>query len=54
MGFYFCGRYIHTDGDKKEVEQDMYVGLLYFWGSYDHYGYESGKTILKLSSVILF
>ena len=40
MGFYFCGKYIYTDGDKKEVERDMYAALPYFQGSNDHDGYE--------------
>jgi len=40
MGFYFCGQYIYTDGDEKEVEWDTYKALSYFRGSHDHYGYE--------------
>ena len=40
MSFYIRGRYIHTDGDEKEVEWDMYTTLSYFQGSHDHYGYE--------------
>ena len=37
MGFYFCGKYIYTDGDEKEVERDMYAALLYSWGYHDGY-----------------
>ena len=40
MKFYFCGKYVYTDGDEKEVERDMYVALPYFWGSNDHDEYE--------------
>ena len=40
MRFYFCGKYIYTDGDEKEVEKDMYATLSYFRGSNDQYGYE--------------
>ena len=40
MGFYFCGKYIYTDGDEKEVEWDMYVALPYFQGSNDQDEYE--------------
>ena len=37
MSSYFCGKYIYTDGDEKEVEQDMYVFIPYFWDSHDEY-----------------
>ena len=40
MDFYFCGKFIHTDGDEKEVERDMYAALPYFQSSNDHNGYE--------------
>ena len=30
MSFYFCGIYIHTDGDDKKVERDMYAAISYF------------------------
>ena len=40
MGFYFCGRYIDTDADENEAEQDMYEALLYFQCSNDHIEYE--------------
>ena len=40
MKFYFCGKYIYTDGDEKEVEGDMYAALPYFRGSNDLDGYE--------------
>ena len=39
MRFYFCGKYIYTDGD-EEVERDMYVAIPYFQGSNDQDGYE--------------
>ena len=52
IGFYFCGKYIYTDGDEKEVKRDMYADLPYFWGFYDQDGYESRKTILRISSDI--
>ena len=29
MGFYFCGKYIDTNGDKV-VEKDMHAALPYF------------------------
>ena len=41
MGFYFCGKYIYTGGDEKEVERDMYAILSYFRGSNDQDGYEN-------------
>ena len=47
MDFYFCGKYIHTDGDENEVEWDMYVAILCFWGSYDRYGNEKWKNYLE-------
>jgi len=40
MGFYFCGKYICTDGDDKEVERDMYAAISYFWDFNDRCGYE--------------
>lgn len=40
MGFYFCGRYIYTDGNPKQVEHDMYEGVLNFHGFDDRCGYE--------------
>jgi len=40
MGFYFCGKYIYTDRDEKEVERDMYTAPPYFRGFYDQDGYE--------------
>jgi len=40
MEFYFCGKYINTEGDEKQVERDMYAVLSYFRGSNDHDGYE--------------
>jgi len=40
VGFYFCDRYICTDGDDKKVERDMYATLPYFRVSNDHDGYE--------------
>ena len=32
MSFYFCSRYIHTDGDEKKVEW----AIFYFRSSHDH------------------
>ena len=50
MGFYFCGKYIYTDGDEEEVERGMYVA---FFGVFMiRMGMKSGKTILKISSDI--
>ena len=47
MGFYFCGKYIYTDGDEKEVERDMYAALPYFRGFYDQDGYEKWENHLE-------
>ena len=47
MTFYFCGRYIRTKGDPKQVENDMYDAVLIFQGSYDLYGYEAWKSNLE-------
>jgi len=54
MGFYFCGRYINTDADDKDIEQDMYAVILYFRSSNDQLGMRSGKMILRNFLVILF
>ena len=40
MGFYFCDKYIYSDGDEKEVERNMYATLSYLQGSKDHVVYE--------------
>ena len=32
MEFYFCGRYVNTDTDEKEVKQDMYTAISHFFG----------------------
>ena len=47
MGFYFCGRYIRTKGDPKQVENDMYDVVPIFQGSYDLYGYEAWERNLE-------
>ena len=47
MGFYFCGWYIRTRGDPKQVENDMYDVVPIFRGSYDLYGYEVWESNLK-------
>ena len=47
MGFYFCGQYIHTNGDAKEVEWKMYATVLTFQGFYDYYGYEDWESNLE-------
>ena len=52
MGFYFCGRYLYTNGDENEDEWDMYAAIRYFWGSYDVMDMRSEKIILKNYSVI--
>jgi len=53
MRFYFCDKYIYIDGNKKEVERDMYVALMYFrWGFMIRIGMKSEKTILRISSSI--
>ena len=44
MGFYFCGQYIHTNGDPKEVEWKMYAAVPKFQGFYDRYGYEDWES----------
>jgi len=31
LGFYFCNRHIHTKGDPKQVENDMYDDVLTFF-----------------------
>jgi len=50
MGFYFCGKYIYTDGDEEEVERGMYVA---FFGVFMiRMGMKSEKIILKISSDI--
>ena len=55
MRFYFCGSYINTDADDKEVERDMHGAIMYFRGSNDHIlGMRSEKMILKNFLVILF
>ena len=43
MKFYFCGKYIYTNGHEKDVERDMYAALPYFRDSNDHDGYEKWK-----------
>jgi len=47
IGFYFCGRYIYTGGDDKEVKRDMYAALSYFRGSNDHDVYETWENHLE-------
>jgi len=47
MGFYFCGQYIHTNGDPKEVEWKMYAAVPTFRGFYDRYGYEDWESNLE-------
>jgi len=46
MRFYFCDKYIYTDGD-EEVERDMYAGFSYFWSFNDQDGYEKWKNQLE-------
>jgi len=51
MSSYFCGKYIYTDGDEKEVDRicmrlSCIFGILMMS--------MSGKAILKLFSIILF
>ena len=47
MGFYFCDKYIYTDGDEKEVERDMYATLSYFRGFNDQDGCEKWENQLE-------
>ena len=47
MRFCFCGKYIYTDGDEKEIERDMYAALSYFRSFYDQDGYEKWKNHLE-------
>jgi len=47
MDFYFCGKYIYTDCDDKEVERSMFVVVPYFRGAYDCYGYEDWEMNLE-------
>ena len=51
MRFYFCGKYIYSDGDEKEVERDMYEALPYLVFMIKM-GMKSEKTILRISSDI--
>ena len=44
MRFYFCGKYIYTDGNEKEVERDMYAALSYFRGFYNQNGYKKWEN----------
>ena len=53
MKFYFCGKYIYTNGDKKKVERDMYATLPYFPVLMILTNTKSEKTNLKISSKIL-
>ena len=48
MGFYFCSRYIHTNGDPKEVERKIYAAVLTFQGFYNRYGYEDWESNLEI------
>ena len=52
MRFYFCEKYIYTDGDEKEVERDMHAALLYFRDFYDQDDMKSEKIILRIFSGI--
>jgi len=54
MSFYFCGRYIHIEGDPKQVENDMYDDVSIFWVFMTFMVTKPGKAILKLSSFTLF
>jgi len=47
MRFYFCDKYIYTDGDEKEIERDMYAALSYFWSFYHQHGYEKWENHLE-------
>ena len=47
MGFYFCDKYIHIDGDENEVAWDMHATIPCFWGFGDHYGYEKWESNLE-------
>jgi len=53
MGFYFCGQYINTDDDDKEVERDIFTVVPHFWVIIIVLGM-SGKISLRNSSVIFF
>ena len=50
MRFYFCGKYIHTDGDEKYVERDMYAALSFFRVLMIRMNTKSEKINLKISS----
>jgi len=52
MGFYFCGIYIYTEGDKKEAKWDMYAAPHIFGVLMIILDMRSRKAILKFSSVI--
>ena len=54
MGFYFCGRYINTDADDKDVERDMMLLSRIFEVLMIILGMRSGEMILKNSLIILF
>jgi len=53
MCFYFFGQFIYTDGDDKQVELDMYTVVPFFEVLMPVMAMNTGKTILKISSVIL-
>ena len=48
MGFYFCDKYIYTDGDEKEVKRDMYAALPYFGILMIRMSMKSEKIILRI------
>jgi len=48
MKFYFCGKYINTEADDKEVKRDVYAALSCFRGSDDQYEYEKWESNLKI------
>ena len=53
MEFYFCGRYINTDTNEKEVEWDIYAALSYFQNSNDHIGYEECESSLEIFFLVI-
>lgn len=41
VGFIFCGKYINTDSDFKEIECDIYDPVSYFYGYNGPNGYKN-------------
>lgn len=53
MEFIFCGYYINTDRDFKQVKHVIYKSVLVFHGFNECSGYEDWDSHLEHSSIIL-